>query len=494
MISFYDNKGKKIDLQCDSGISHFLPINVGQDKIGLIDDISSGSEKYSSSAFNLPKEYTGIYLPYYIFKNGTIDHRDTQDQRKLYYRNYTLTLDLYDDNTNSLTHEGTEFSFITEDNYIVGISKHLSDYMALGLFTPIETVAKNYYFMDFNELYTCPDNVRGNMCFYIVVIFFAFHIIFLSIIILIALLKHCGQKSDESFLADLRDDNAINKEENQLFGDVRVFEYKNLNVPYPNQSGKQKVVVELNDIVKPEDINFQMKDKPAETENVKTVENKGIAENTYPEGQKWYNIFYFIFFRNIYVTSLRSTSPFAPKYKSVSKFAFFIYLLLLIVVLCCVFIDQDLTKWSIENQGQLAGFIFIAVFSTNVALILLGLIYRTWKKDREEVIDCYAKGNEMNSLISRTVRSNIIKTVLLNCVNIGLAAILYYWSVGFCAVWYKWAHNLLILWLLALIADFVVAEICLELIIYFFYLCRGSKVGRHLLGFVLSIKNLRNYS
>jgi hypothetical protein len=88
----------------------------------------------------------------------------------------------------------------------------------------------------------------------------------------------------------------------------------------------------------------------------------------------------------------------------------------------------------------------------------------------------------------------MIKTILLNCLNIGLAGILYYWSVGFCAVWYKWAHNLLILWLLALIADFVVAEICWEFIIYFFYLCRGSRVGQVLFRFVLSIKNLRNYS
>jgi len=373
--------------------------------------------------------------------------------------------------------------------------------MSLGTYTPIETAAKNYYFMDFNQLYTCSDNVRGNMCFYIVILFFAFHIIFLSIVLTIGLIKECGKNSHNSFVADLDEEHKTNHNDNERFGDVRVFKAGNRHVSTPpnkytgvnNQN--DNAAIELAGVTPTIPNKENDGNKVYDTNsNLKTVANKPDQEVQYNTTNKWYNIFYFMLFRNIYVTSFSSTSPFAPKYKSISKFAFFIYLLFLIVVLCCVYIDQDLTKWSIENQGQLAGFIFIAVFSTNVALILLGLIYQTWNKDRQEVISNYNNGLGVDSLIKKTVRSNLIKTILLNLLNIGLAGILYYWAVGFCAVWFKWAHNLLILWLLTLIADFVVAEICWEFIIYFFYLCRGSKFGQHLFRFVLSIKNLRNYS
>ena len=90
---------------------------------------------------------------------------------------------------------------------------------------------------------------------------------------------------------------------------------------------------------------------------------------------------------------------------------------------------------------------------------------------------------------------NVVKTVLLNIINIGLAGVLYYFSVGFCAVWIDWAHNLLILWLLTLIVDFIIFEIVQEIVIYIFYTMR-NKAGcfKALFNFVLGMKNLRNYA
>jgi hypothetical protein len=88
---------------------------------------------------------------------------------------------------------------------------------------------------------------------------------------------------------------------------------------------------------------------------------------------------------------------------------------------------------------------------------------------------------------------NILKTIFLCILSIGLAGVLYYFAVGFCATWYLWAHNLLILWLLAVLLDFLVAEIFWEFVILAFYVCRNSSFGGLLFRFVLSLKNLRNY-
>jgi hypothetical protein len=59
--------------------------------------------------------------------------------------------------------------------------------------------------------------------------------------------------------------------------------------------------------------------------------------------RKFYNIFFFIFYRSIYGNAFRSSSPFAPKYKAFSKLVFLIYSLMLIICVFCAFLELDLT-------------------------------------------------------------------------------------------------------------------------------------------------------
>jgi hypothetical protein len=81
---------------------------------------------------------------------------------------------------------------------------------------------------------------------------------------------------------------------------------------------------------------------------------------------------------------------------------------------------------------------------------------------------------------------------MINLFTLAFEALLYYFSVGFCAVWKDWAHNLLIIWGLALITDFLVMEFCLELFILIVYSMRGC--GYFLddfYKFLIAVKNLR---
>jgi hypothetical protein len=109
------------------------------------------------------------------------------------------------------------------------------------------------------------------------------------------------------------------------------------------------------------------------------------------------------------------------------------------------------------------------------------------------------KKNELiiNILMYSKMQSfmNIVKTIIINLVNIFMAGLLYFFSFGFCAVWSDWAHNLLIIWLITLLIDFLVMEIILELLIFSFFMAR-NKGGwlKRIMNFIINIKNLRNYS
>lgn len=90
---------------------------------------------------------------------------------------------------------------------------------------------------------------------------------------------------------------------------------------------------------------------------------------------------------------------------------------------------------------------------------------------------------------------NILKTVLINFVNIAMAGLLYFFSVGFCAVWSDWSHNLLFIWLITLLIDFLVMEIILELLIFSLYLGRNKANWlKRIMNFFINVRNLRNYS
>lgn len=78
--------------------------------------------------------------------------------------------------------------------------------------------------------------------------------------------------------------------------------------------------------------------------------------------------------------------------------------------------------------------------------------------------------------------------------NISLLGGLFYISFGFCSVWKDHAGAVLVLWILTLIADFLLMELGLEVVILFFYSFRKlHKIFLYIMKFWLALKNLRNH-
>ena len=333
-------------------------------------------------AISLSSKYAFQYLPYYIFPNGTIDHSDTQSQIKKYYRNYDVKVQYYDSNYNAYNSTNVNFNQITADGYIVGISKHLSEYSSFATYSPITRAAKNYYFMDFNQLYTCVDNVHGNMCFYIVILFFIFHILTLLLIIIIGAIYQCSKSKDavEQFKSEYEKEVLDINKENEKFGEVRLHDNEASNgkvkVAYIETNNYGVVQASAKNLVtrpaekianndkdkednnenKDKDNKINDKDAKVEIRTQRVLETEQINLNTAPKqtgvevdrkvryaDNSCYNLFYFIFCKNIYANLFTVNSPFVPAYKRVTKFVFLIYTLLLLVVLMCVYVEQDLT-------------------------------------------------------------------------------------------------------------------------------------------------------
>lgn len=89
--------------------------------------------------------------------------------------------------------------------------------------------------------------------------------------------------------------------------------------------------------------------------------------------------------------------------------------------------------------------------------------------------------------------TNIMKTVVINSLNIGLLGALFYISFGFCAVWKIYGPTILILWAFVLIGDFIVMEVILEIFILFFYCFKNlHQCFSAAMRFLVAVKNLRN--
>ena len=58
---------------------------------------------------------------------------------------------------------------------------------------------------------------------------------------------------------------------------------------------------------------------------------------------------------------------------------------------------------------------------------------------------------------------NIIKTLFGVLINLGLIIYSIIMGVTFCAVWKQWAGGLVFLWVLAIVVDFILFEVILEL-------------------------------
>lgn len=267
-ISIYDYQGNKLDIQCKTEITHYLSIFPYQQD--FFKRYLTYTKKYESSdpIFSLRN-----YMPYYIFPNGCIDHQNPLNQQiDMYYRQYDVNVTVYDPlltftnikSTNSSATENSEsvftsyFKTVVNKNYIVGGSKTTGEFSAFAYFNPLTGPMKNNYYLDYNQIFSCGDNYRNNMCFILVIVLAAIHFV---ILIGFIALKTCFRRFKDVKEWGKEEDR-IMRRDNAIFGENRFtfneFDDKNFYVShiYSNKFNLSKnKVLELNNEENPVDKN-----------------------------------------------------------------------------------------------------------------------------------------------------------------------------------------------------------------------------------------------
>jgi len=264
-INIYDYQGNKVDIQCNTEITHYLSIFPYQQD--FFKRFLTYPQKYESSD---PIFFLKQYMPYYIFPNGCIDHKNQLNQQiDMYYRQYDVNVTVYDPvltftnikaaNPSQADASGSiytsYFKSIQNGNYIVAGSKTTGEFSAFAYFNPLNGPMKNNYYLDYNQIFWCGENFKNNMCFILIMVLAGLH--FLILIGFIAL-KTCFRRFKDVKEWSKAEDRIIRKD-NMIFGENRYtfneFDDKNFYVSqiYSDKHNLSKnKVLELNNDENPE--------------------------------------------------------------------------------------------------------------------------------------------------------------------------------------------------------------------------------------------------
>jgi hypothetical protein len=90
---------------------------------------------------------------------------------------------------------------------------------------------------------------------------------------------------------------------------------------------------------------------------------------------------------------------------------------------------------------------------------------------------------------------NYVKVFTITILNLTMIGFIFSISFMFCSVYKDWAHNLLIVWLLCFIFDFILFEIINECFILVLYAFKNKhKFIKYAMRTLISLKNLRNFT
>lgn len=140
---------------------------------------------------------------------------------------------------------------------------------------------------------------------------------------------------------------------------------------------------------------------------------------------------------------------------------------------------------------------FIAVVFSNLIFSVISYYYRSnfylvknlLKIMREPEMKVDA--TELNSFFFKV---NLGKTIAIIFLNIFLFGLLFFVAFSFCAVYKQFDFVLLAIWLMTLVADFLIMEICLEFLIFIFYIFRNvHNVLMETTKFLVALKNNRSF-
>lgn len=393
-FTFYDANITEIELKdCAENITHYLPVY--PNNADFIAKLNVYPQKY----YNVPQYDLGKkYMPYYIFMNGTIDnYNPTETQKNLYYKQYSINLTSYDSTNGFYSPSNNKFNYLNQEGYSISTSTGSGEFSLFAYSDPLTTMLNNTYFMNYNQIFNIGENYRGNPSWYVVILLLGSFLIGLISTIFLKnvirkfnnyntwneyeqsiMIKDSGVfgdnryefegyngfdsndfqtiKNSEKIESEVEDKNSNKNNENSIDNNLArnklgKLKRENLN-DFEEVKGEEGKII-INDVeINQGDNNYKneerlkaMKVKEDKNKNDKFSRNdKGYAKiagnknySQVNKNKRCYNIFYFIGLRNIYSNMILLSSPFSPKYKTLSKFAFFIFLQMLITVVLFVF-------------------------------------------------------------------------------------------------------------------------------------------------------------
>lgn len=396
-IRFYDANAAELPISsCTNYITHYLPI-FPNNKDFMTRFNLYPQKYYNEPQYNLGKNY----MPYYIFMNGTVDNKNPVElQKDMYYRQYRVNLTSYDSTNNVFYNDAnSNFNYLNSNGYSISTSKSTGEFTIFTSSDPVTVQLNNTYFMNYNQIFNIGENYRGNASWYTVILQLGFFLIALVLAILLKTVLRKYSNDNAWFEYEnsqlLKDSQVFGDDRYVFFGDNYSNHLMSVNseeimqsIPQSKKEAKEEkenlAKNKLYKLQKEEDLKDNEENKGEEgnivvrdyeldrkanveggdqNENMQNAKlrvdgkseevsdsnrnankqeysktfsssNNKISVNT---NKRIYNIFYFIGLRNIYASLILLSSPFNPKYKTLSKFALFVWLHMMITVVLFVF-------------------------------------------------------------------------------------------------------------------------------------------------------------
>ena len=116
--------------------------------------------------------------PKFIESNGKINNLTREERINLYYFEYLLEFNSIDGKTMNYTTSGLSYENITSDNYIIGASTHLSEFIMNYKYNPYpDKVDGKFYFLKHASIYFNLTNYTSNYGFFMIMVIVGMYVV-----------------------------------------------------------------------------------------------------------------------------------------------------------------------------------------------------------------------------------------------------------------------------------------------------------------------------
>lgn len=423
-LAVFDINGNELALKdCPSEILHYLVLFPRNNT--FIQSFNVNPSKYAvdprSNVNSISQKYSASYMPVYIFPNGTIDKQNNlTTQLEKYYLTYKFQMTEY--NVKNLTLPNHTLNMVKvfdqldsrnqiksiNNGYILASTRNLGEFAVMAVYDPPSEPDDKYYFLNNPKIFLLSENWRSNSCFYFLAILCGINYLFIVVLFILNCYNPSPTKDDSDTpfaLHLLKQEFETYEKDNNRFDSVfpRYNFYKYLRF-YRNSGKKpsiaitidaeaaQKIYVETqnegnkaNKGLEPsKGINMAL---GTDNHTVNPVDTKSnyittqrtmlpqMEENKQINTSSNFNLFFFIFARNIYAAPWALNSPFSPKWKIMAKVFCLLYMLIFFSSLLYILNSIKVYDQAEIEYHSFAFVVIMATLASNAIFILINLLY-----------------------------------------------------------------------------------------------------------------------